>query len=252
MDPCRTFQLLIEYSECVALWTFPTVPSQHNRYNLKIHAIWCIFFIEVCFDFTIDTHLQAGCHWLHMPQSIPAREWFQVRTQAKIDLSFVVFLGSLFYPRCVKHMLIKSLSAPRAFASSLLCPRIWQPQSQYKQPRTCLGLWAQIWHLAKTTQVGRLPGPVKMKAPAKATRYHLFSFSKIWMSKSTCAGWLNKPCPSMDRPRKFVRCRRVNHHKGAFFRDLYIGKLSLVYFAQFLREFHLHGCHAIRVPGRNR
>ena len=171
----QNVQLLIEYSECVALWTFPTVPSQHNRYNLKIHAIWCIFFIEVCFDFTIDTHLQAGCHWLHMPQSIPAREWFQVRTQAKIDLSFVVFLGSLFYPRCVKHMLMKSLSAPRAFASSLLCPSIWQPQSQYKQPRTCLGLWAQIWHLQRRRKLVDFPAPSKWK-PRQRQQGTIFFF----------------------------------------------------------------------------
>ena len=37
----QNVQLLIEYSECVALWTFPTVPSQHNRYNFNVRRTLC-------------------------------------------------------------------------------------------------------------------------------------------------------------------------------------------------------------------
>lgn len=145
-------------------------------------------------------------------------------------------------------------------------------EKPFSSTRVCFAFCAPAFgsHRASTSNQGLVSGfgrgygickddaswstsrPRQNESPGKGNKVPSFSFSKIWMSKSTCAGWLNKPCPSMDRPRKFVRCRRVNQHKGAFFRDLYIGKLSLVYFAQFLREFHLHGCHAIRVPGRNR
>lgn len=49
---------------------------------------------------------------------------------------------------------------------------------------------------AKTTQVGRLPGPVKMKAPAKATRYHPFLAPRYgWASLHALDDWTSPVLP---------------------------------------------------------